>query len=665
LLLLKHPFTGVKRELQTRGACREIEVEFLSPEDVERYIALEFLGNCFPREFARLIHARTEGNPLFMVDLLRYLRDRKVIVKADRDENWCLARSLPDLSHVIPQSVGSVIERKIDQLSDRDRQVLMAAAVQGYEFDSATIARALEADSAETEEILDRLERIHAFVKRVGEDELSGGTPTVRYRFLHVLYQNALYTALTPTRRVALSADLAHALEAFYGERSSTIASQLASLYETARDPARASDYFRLAAMNAQRIFANQEAVALARRGLELLGRTPETPERTRKELDLQITLAFSLLFTRGYGAQEVRENMARARELCEGLGDTAQLFSVLCGFWLYYVTAPEIQTARRTAEQLLEIARRTEDPALLISAHVTLGVTLLHQGQIAAAQRELEEGIGYHDPTQYRLYLELYKLEPGIYGRSESVRTLWLLGYPDQARQRAEETSSLARTIPIPHSLAFSLWFAASLYQQLHETEKARQMAAECLGVCNEHGVASERAWATCLHGWAVAELGQVKEGISQIRTGLDAQLSTGIEVDRTRLLALLAEALWHVSKPEEGLKVVMDGLAISERTGNSYYDAELWRLKGELLKRQKKTAEAESCFQKAIQISRQQEAKSLELRACTSLARLWHKQGKRKEARRLLAEMYAWFTEGFDTADLKEAASLLEELS
>jgi len=174
LQLLKHPFVGVKRDLHARFLCRGIEVEFLSGEDVERYIGLEFLGNCFPREFAELIHSRTEGNPLFMVDLLRYLRDRKVVVKANGDQQWRLAQSLPDLSRVIPQSVGSVIERKIEQLSDRDREVLTAAAVQGYECDSAAVARALEADNTEIEEILDRLERVHGFVKRVGEDELPG-----------------------------------------------------------------------------------------------------------------------------------------------------------------------------------------------------------------------------------------------------------------------------------------------------------------------------------------------------------------------------------------------------------------------------------------------------------------------------------------------------------
>ncbi len=476
LLLLKHPFNGVKRELQARSICREIEVEFLSAGDVERYIGLEFLGNCFPREFVGLIYARTEGNPLFMVDLLRYLRDRKMIVKAEGNDDWRLAQSLPGLSRVIPQSVGSVIERKIEQLSDRDREVLTAAAVQGYECDSAAVARALEADNLEIEEILDRLERVHAFVKRVGEDELSGGAPTVRYRFVHVLYQNALYTSLTPTRRVVLSAALAHALEGLYGERSSTIASQLAFLYETARDPGRASDYFLLAAQNAQRIFANQEAIALSRRGLALLAKLPETPERARKELGLQVTLAFSLMCTLGYAAPETGANMGRARELCQASDDTAFLCPILWGLWAYYLTNGDMKSARETAEHMLSISRTVNDPVLLAGSHVGLAMSRLHQGELVASRQHFEEVARLYDVRQHSRYVQLYRFDPAIHSAGQMIRLLWLLGFPDQARRKAEETLALARGLSSPLSLAFLQNFTAQLYQNLRQPEKTKE---------------------------------------------------------------------------------------------------------------------------------------------------------------------------------------------
>ncbi len=666
LLLLKHSFNGVKRELQARSLCREIEVEFLSAGDVERYIGLEFLGNRFPREFAGLIHARTEGNPLFMVDLLRYLRDRKMIVKTEGDENWHLAQSLPDLSRVIPQSVGSVIERKIEQLRDRDREVLTAAAVQGYECDSAVLARALEADCLEIEEILDRLERVHAFVKRVGEDELPGGAPTVRYRFVHALYQNALYTSLTPTRRVGLSAALAHALEGLYGERSSAIASQLAFLYETARDPSRASDYFLLAAQNAQRIFANQEAIALSRRGLALLAKLPtETTERARKELGLQVTLAFSLMCTLGYAAPETGANMAKARELCQASRDNAFLCPILWGLWAYYICKGDMKSAREAAEHMLSIARTLNDPVLLAGSHVGLAMSRLHQGELVASRQHFEEVTRLYDVAQHGRYLQLYRLDPAIHCASQMIRLLWLLGFPDQARRKAEESVALARALSSLLSLAFCENFAAQLYQNVRTPEKTKEHAQACIAICDEHAIQLERAWVEVWYGWAVAELGEIEIGLSHMRSALDTQLSIGAQVARPHSLAILVEALWHAGRTEEALQAVEEGLAVSNRNGERYYDAELWRLKGELLKMPNETAEAECCFLKAIEIARQQAAKSLELRASTSLARLWQKHGKRNEARQMLSDTYAWFTEGFDTADLREAASLLGELS
>ena len=665
LLLLKHPFNGVKRELQARSLCLEIEVEFLSASDVERYIGLEFLGNSFPREFAGLIHERTEGNPLFMVDLLRYLRDRKVIVKAEGDEDWRLAQSVPDLSRVIPQSVGSVIERKIEQLSDRDREVITAAAVQGYECDSAAVAHSFEAENMEIEEILDRLERVHAFVRQMGEDELPGGAPTVRYRFVHALYQNALYTSLTPTRRVALSAAMAHALEVLHGERSSAIASQLAFLYETARDPGRASDYFLLAAQNAQGIFANQEALALSRRGLALLAKLPETPERTQKELGLQVTLAFSLLCTVGYAALETGTNMAMARELCQGLGDTVQLIPIIFGLWTFYICKGDLKSALEAAEHMLSIALTLDDPVLLVGAHVGFAMTRLHRGEFVASRQHFEEVIRLYDVAEHGRYLQLYRMDPAIHCASQMIRLLWLLGFPDQARRKAEESVALARSLSSLLSLAFCENFAAQLYQNLRWPEKMKEHAQACIAICDEHAIQLERAWVEVWYGWAVAELGETDDGLSHMRSALATQLSIGAQVARTHSLAILVEALWHAGRTEEALQAVDEGLAVSEQNGERYYNAELWRLKGELLNVQENTAEAECCFLRAIEIARQQAAKSLELRASTSLARLWQRQGKRNEARQVLSKTYAWFIEGFETADLKEAASLLEEVS
>lgn len=269
LLLAKHPFLQVRPDLQARGVCREIELDFLSRSEIEKYLALEFPEHRFPAELPALIHSKTEGNPLFMADLVRYLRDRKVI--AEEQGRWVLAQSLPSIERDLPESVRGMIERKIAQLSEEDRRLLVAASVQGYEFDSATVTKALELDPADVEERLEALERVYALVRFVTETELPGRVLTLRYRFVHVLYQNALYASLRPTRRAQLSGTAAEALLACYGTQSATVASELAFLFETARDWSRATEYYLVAANNASDVFALQEAGVLAHRGLEML----------------------------------------------------------------------------------------------------------------------------------------------------------------------------------------------------------------------------------------------------------------------------------------------------------------------------------------------------------------------------------------------------------
>ncbi len=269
LLLSKHPFLQVKLDLQARGVCREVPLEFLSLEDTERYLALEFPENRFPAEFIALIHTKTEGSPLFMVDLVRYLRCRKVI--AEEQGRWALAKSVPNIEHELPESVRSMIQRKIEQLSEADRRLLVGASVQGYEFDSAVVARALAMDVAEVEERLEVLDRVNAFVRFVDEEEFPERTLTLRYRFVHVLYQNALYASLRPTRKAALSTAVAHALQGYYGERSSEVAPQLAFLFKAARDFAHAAEYFLVAARSARRVFANQEAIVFYRGAIEMV----------------------------------------------------------------------------------------------------------------------------------------------------------------------------------------------------------------------------------------------------------------------------------------------------------------------------------------------------------------------------------------------------------
>jgi len=562
-----------------------------------------------------------------------------------------------------------MIQRKVDQLSTADRHLLMAASVQGPEFDSAVVARMLDREAAEVEERLNVLERVHALVRSLREQTFPDGTLTVRYGFVHVLYQNALYAALQPTRKAAWSAAAARALLGHYGENSAGLAAELAMLFEAARDHERAADHYLVATENAARIFAHLEAVALARRGLALLMTLPETPERARRELPLQVTLGMQLQVVQGYAAPEAEHSYARARALCEQAPEAPLLFPVLRGLWAFYELRSELGKSLELAERLFTLAQRTQDPAQLLQAHQTLVVTSFCLGDPSAAREHMEKGVALCDPKQHSSHTYIYGQDPGAACLSFGAVALWLLGYPDQAVQRSREAVTLGEALGQPSTLALALHFAAVLRQYRREETAVQENAEATTAIATEHALSLWVASGLVMCGWAIAEQESWSGGIAQLRQGLTAWAATGSTSQRTYFLALLAEALGREGQIEEGLSVLTEALALMHRTGEAFHGAELHRLQGEFLMRHEAadvaSREAEACFCQALTIARRQKAKSLELRAAMSLTRIYRQQGRQAEARPMLAECYDWFTEGFDTPDLQEARALLEQVS
>ncbi len=685
LLLARHPFLQVKPDLQARGLCREIALEFLIRAEIERYLSIEFPSHHFPDELPALIHAKTEGNPLFMTDLVRYLRDRRVIVEEGRQ--WILAGSLPQIERDLPESVRGMIERKIAQLGEDDRRLLIAASVQGAEFDSAVVAASLEMDPAEVEERLENLERVHSFIRLIGEKEFPDHTLTLRYRFVHVLYQNALYALLRPTRRIALSSTMARALLTFYGEKNPSVASELAHLFSIARMFAQATDYFLIAARDAAEVFAFEEAAALAWRGLEMLRMSPDGEERAHLELGLHIILGSALSLSRGHSLPDAGKSMTRARELCQQIGEPPQLFTVIFALWSYYIVGAKLEDARQMAEQLLRMAERAQDPALLLGAHYTLGTTMQFLGQLPEGHEHLAVAVSYYDPQQRRAYRASYRVDLGVYCNSEMVRTLWLMGYPEQARRRLDEALELARASKDPKDMSFVMVKAVLLFQLCHEFQQAEEWADKCIAHCDQHGIAQERLWSKSLSGWSIAAQGRVDQGLAWMRESIEAYRALRSELSLSHYQTLLADVLGFTGNAADALAIIAEALDTIRRTSDRHCEAETHRIKGELLLRQESIpdsgivtstgdreviaaeapvcAEAEACFRHAIELARRQGSKSWELRAAISLCVLWMQQGRRNEARELLTPIYHWFTEGFETADLKEARALIHELS
>jgi DNA-binding winged helix-turn-helix (wHTH) protein/predicted ATPase len=662
-----HPLKAVQQELKMSRRCEEMALEFLSEASVGEYLAARFPDNRFPVMLARLIHERTDGSPLFMVNVVDYLVDRGLI--AEVGEKWEFKVETEKIALETPENVRQMIEKQIDRLGKEDQRVLEAASVAGAEFSAAAAAAALEEDVIKVEERCEELARRRQFLQASRTGESPDGA--AQYRFIHALYQNALYHRVPAARRSRLHRRIGERAEAYMGERAGEIAAELAMHFEQGRDFGRAVTYLQQAADNANRRFAHQEAVMLARRGIELFKNLPDTEARDRLELGLQMALCMAAPSAQGYGAAEVGKTYNRARELCERLGENLQLFRVLRGLRNYHLFRTEFKVSHDICERLLSLARSKADNVLLVQSHHAAAVTLIHLGEFTAAMERCEQGLALYDPRQRHYYLSDHRFDPEVALRYAGAWAQWFLGYPDRAMSKIREALALAEDSPHPENVCLTTFYATFLHQLRREAQRTLEMAEALITQAGEYGLVMWGAVGTSLRGWALVELGRSDEGIAQIRDSFNAHGEAGSEIARLHFRSLLAEALMKDGQVEDALALMDEALVAALSNGGYFFLAELYRLKGELLLnrglglRDCGSNEAEECFHQSIQIARRQSAKSLELRAVLSLGRLWRRQNKTKEARQTLLEIYNWFTEGFDTEDLKEAKALLEELS
>jgi adenylate cyclase len=665
LLLAKHPFIPIKLDLQSRGIFQELELDFLTRDDVERLLTLQFPDHAFPSEFVEVIRAKTEGNPLFIVDLLRDLRSRQVI--AEKHGRWTLATALPQIERELPESVRSMIRRKIEQLDTSDRHLLMAASVQGPEFESTLVARALGLDPADVEERLTVLEQVHAFVRHVGEHELPDGSLSVAYQFVHVLYQNALFAQLTPTRKVTISAAMAAAVARAYSEARAQVATQLAFLYEMAREFGPAAECFLQAAQNAARLFAHHESVTLSRRGIAMLEKLPATADRAKLELSLQIALGSQVLATQGYAAPDLGSAYSRAKTLCDEVGGTPLVLPVLLGLSTFHTVRGEHAKGREFAEELLLTSAQFNDARHPVRANVLLGVTACMVGRFATAVEYLEPCIALETPRDGS-WTSVYGASPGVSSRGYLAFSLILMGYPDRALRLVVDAVTLASDLLQPLSMVSARRYAWWIHQLRRESKTAAEHAAALASLSAQHHFAFYRAWGIFQQGWARTwTSGNADEGLAQMREGVAALRGTGAGQLSTYALAVLAEAYATAQRPLDGLEVLDEAMTICEACGETFFEAELRRLRGELWWSAQAADEAqvERSFLDAVEIARQQEARWLELRAATSVARLWKRRGKTKDARAVLGRIVGWLTEGAETSDFQDAKALLEALS
>jgi class 3 adenylate cyclase/predicted ATPase len=638
-----------------RSYLTEITVNRLSRHHIEGMAERVAGGKKLPAKVIQQIVEKTDGVPLFVEEMTKAIVESGAL--KEREGQYDLTGAVLSLS--IPATLQDSLMSRLDRLVTA-KAVAQYAAVIGRQFSYALLQAVSELDEMTLQRELGRLVEAELIYQR-------GLPPQATYFFKHALVVDAAYQSLLKSTRQQYHQRIAQVLEERFPKTLETQPELLAHHYSEAGLVEPAIRYWQQAGERAIERSANVEAIMHLNKGLELLKVLPGTPERTQQELGLLIPLGLALIATKGFAALDVEQTYRQAHTLCQQLGDTPQLFRVLNGLWVYSLVRGEIQIAEDLAEQLFTLAQHQRDPVLLTVANVEVGETRFWHGALLQARAPLE-----HATTLYMLHSHSFEAflrennDPGVIALAFATWVLWLRGYPEQALQQSHAMLALGYKVSHLPSFAHALVHAATLHQFRRELQAMQERVEAYLTLAAEQGFAQWVAVGTLNQGWLLAAQGQSEEGITQMHQGITAYRATGAELDVPHSLALLAETYGRVGQPEKGLTILIEALAVVDKNDERWYEAELHRLQGELLLplSPDNHTEAASCFQKALKVARSQQAKSLELRAATSLAKLWQSQGKRQDAYNLLAPVYGWFTEGFDTADLKDAKALLDEL-
>ena len=660
----RHPLLPVVHGLQRVYGDIHIDLDQADGRAfVEAYVDSE--PNRLDEGFRDSLYQQTSGNPLFTVEMLRGLQNREELLR-DEAGCWVIGGEL-DWER-LPARVEGVIAERHERLTSCCQVTLAAASVQGQTFlaEVAAVARGKEA-----EPVIQCLSNIlgpqHRLVEAASRENYNGQMVS-RFRFRHHHFQQFVYQQLDEIARSRLHETTGHALEALYGDQSGEHAAELARHFAAAGRVEKAADYTLMAGKRAYLLSANEAAIAYFREGLALLATLPDTEDadeiqrRAQQELAQQLALGTPLRAARGYADAEVQQSYARVRDLARQIGDTDKQFMAQLLLWTSYLTHADYNRALDTGLQLQSLAQNTRKKSQIAEANLALGMVRFYQGEFRLAHEHLERVISSHDRQEQNLFLSPIGQNIGLTALALSARVLWFLGYADQALERSQLAIAQTEALDHSYSLAVALAMAGCVVHLLRgEYLVVKELSERLLRLALAEGFEFFAAWARMIQGKAQLFLGQRSAGLANLQQGLSDCQEIGHNSNMTFGLALLAEAGSGDGEREE---VLQDALALAEYTGERFFAAELQRLRGEHLIQGGDAAAAEVCFQEALDIARSQAAKSLELRAATSLARLWGRQGRGQAAYTMLSEVVGWFTEGKTTADLQEAQRLLREL-
>jgi predicted ATPase/DNA-binding SARP family transcriptional activator len=656
----RHPLEPIRNAAQRDFGDVQVNLnEADGRHFVEAFLDTE--PNRLGRAFRETLFRYTDGNPLFTVELLHGLQDRRDLVQ-EASGHWVAGPNL-DWGR-LPARLEGVIAERIGWLSPESREMVTVASVEGEAFTAEVLARVQGADEGQIiRRLSGPLSKQHRLVtadsvRRVDGRRLSG------YRFRHVLFQTYLYRSLDKVERARLHEAVGTALETFYDQKVDEISGQLARHFEASGMTPKAVDYLLRAGKEAVRLSANEEAIAFFSRGLNLLETLPQTPERDRREFALRLAMYAPLTATQGYACPELERSNARAHELSLRLGEARELIPALTLLSGFYSFRAEFQTALELAERALTLAERLESPGHIVWAVQVIGMTFIYQGDFVAARQNLERTLEFDD-VHHTAMLPVRGRDPRVVYRSFAAWVLWSLGYPDEAQQLSHEALRLAKAANHPPTLAMALSVGNIVPHVLRREYAAIPGLVEAFTQLSaEHRLGLSEPVVCLARGRAMVHQGQVDAGMREMQQGLTEWRATGTQAWAPLHLGMFADAYLETGQPEQAQAALDEAFVAVRESSERMVEAELHRLQGEVQLVQGEEDEAEACFRRAVAVARQQEARSWELRASMSLARLLGQQGRREEARCALADIYGWFTEGFDTPDLREARLLMEQL-
>lgn len=670
VVLNEHPLKSVKRELQAHNLCHELPLEYLAEDVVTKYLALRFPNHQLPGSLRRTIYQRTEGNALFMVTLLEYLFNERMIV--EEQGIWKLRVPLAEVERSVPGNLRQLIEKQIERLSPDERIVLEAASVAGTECSSAAIASGLDRPTEWVEIHCEELARRHQFLSPAWLVELPDGTITPRQRFIHVLYREVPYRLIAPRLRSMIHQRIGERGEQIYGHRKSEIAAELAMHFEQSRDWMRALEHLLQAAENAATCSAHQEAIDLSNRGIDIITGHLEAKDCSKQEMKFRVILIASMMAVKGFASAEVEEVNARGRELFLRHGPSRELFYMLWSLNFYKQFSGEILSSLEVSYQLMQLAQELKDEGLVMESHRSIGAVLVMLGRSSDALEHLGKGLALCGNDHNRRDRVFVGFDSRVMFEAFTAMALLDLGFADQSAEKSSAALARARQIDHPQTLVVAAHVAAQLHHLRGEASLCYERAKEAMDLADQYGLAVWVIYGLIEVGWAVAELGNPEDGIEKMKKGLAEYESTGARLRSPYFLGLLADQLGKMGRVEEGLAAISKALEVADVTREGYALSEWHRIKGELLMKREQCSvshsartmafsQAQGCFADAIASARHQGAKSWELRAALSKHRLDLLLGKPDLAQ--LATIYSSFTEGHQMADLCHARALLEK--